>query len=103
MWNTYEAVIAKVGEAEAQMKAEGKPEGDVRQFREPGLCDSSARLSWKLRGASQRFEETVFVPCKEMPTSIAEICGDDESAQRLRKNASILLAKFPRRRIVTLL
>ena len=29
------------------------------------------------------------------PTSIAEICGDDESAQRLQKNIKSWLVKFP--------
>ena len=47
--------------------------------------------------ALRRIAETVILPCK-MTKSIAEISGDDESAQKLRRNLSkSRLAKFPRR------
>ena len=53
-----------------------------REFREPGICNSSARFCGSFAGSCGDLRRRSFSPVRR-PTRIAEIRGDDESAQKL--------------------
>ena len=54
----------------------------------------SARFVWKFCRELRRFAETVASLVK-LPKQIAEICGDDESTQKLRRKPQILAREIP--------